>query len=329
MSTPTATLRKACRNCTKSKRKCSVQLPRCIRCTKKRLACSYDLEPLSTNLESEDLVEKQAPELCYLELASSLHTQRTYSAINIRIEWSHIHYVIWVLQQTPDLVQAGNVSALVHPKLHFRGNHNYLAHVAEMLEKPHNQHFSDLLAVDIDHVPLEDAITAIQALILYLIRFLFSTTPSIQEHAESHLWLLPHWAGKLWTSAWCRIPAGLSPWQAWLLGETTRRTIIMAYFVSCSFTGWKYGFCRHKLLFESLPFDGRVGLWKAESPQAWIATAGARIGSEVGTHLQSFHEFGGRVSKSFNLDDDTFLMLVQVAHNGKKRACSEVTLCSE
>jgi hypothetical protein len=225
--------------------------------------------------------------------------------------------VIWVLQQTPSLVKANKTSALVHPKLQFRGFHNHLTHITDVLEKAENQHFQDLLSLDIDDVPLHDAITALQSLILYLITYLFSTNPAIQTSAESHLHLLPYWASRLWTTAAHRIPANLSPYQSWLLGETTRRTILLSYILSCVFTGWKYGFCRHKLIFESLPFDGRVGLWMAESPQAWIAAAGKKSGTDVGTELVSFHEFGGLVDKGGGLGSDGFLELVRVGHNGK------------
>ena len=319
-------LRKACRNCTRSKRRCSVQLPSCTRCTNKGLACEYDLEPLSTRRESTESTATHTAELCFLDLVSSLSTQRTYSTISIPMGQSQIRYVIWLLRQTPGLVNAGEVSALVHPKLQFRGDRNYLARIAKMLERSESQEFHELLAVDIGNIPLGDAITAIQALVLYLIQFLFDVDSRVQASTESHLWLLRQWVGILWTSAWTRVPTGLSPWQAWLLGETTRRTIILSYIVMCSFTGWKYGYCLHRLLFESLPFDGRVGLWRADSPQAWIAAAGVKTGLEVGTQLESFHEFGGKVLQSFNPDDDAFMVLVHIAHNGKK-AYAGITPC--
>ena len=313
---PTTILRKACRNCTKSKRKCSVQLPSCTRCNKKRLVCSYDLEPLSSS-KSQISTPDQSVSLCYISRASSLNTHRTYSSIDIQLEYGHVHYVIWVLQQTPCLVITNKISALVHPKLQFRGFHNHVSHITDLLEKAENQHFQNLLSLDVDDVPLHDAITALQSLILYLITYLFSTDPTVQTSAESHLHLLPDWASKLWTTAAHRIPANLSPHQSWLLGETTRRTILLSYILTCVFTGWKYGFCRHKLIFESLPFDGRVGLWTAESPQAWIAAAGKKSGTDVGSELVSFHEFGGLVGKGRDLEGDRFLELVRVGHNGK------------
>jgi hypothetical protein len=45
MATP---IRKACQTCTRRKRKCVIELPKCRRCQDKGLACVYDCEPLVT-----------------------------------------------------------------------------------------------------------------------------------------------------------------------------------------------------------------------------------------------------------------------------------------
>jgi hypothetical protein len=135
-------------------------------------------------------------------------------------------------------VITNKISALVHPKLQFRGFHNHVSHITDLLEKAENQHFQNLLSLDVDDVPLHDAITALQSLILYLITYLFSTDPTVQISAESHLHLLPDWASKLWTTAAHRIPANLSPHQSWLLGETTRRTLDQSWCLFMSLGGW-------------------------------------------------------------------------------------------
>ena len=43
--------------------------------------------------------------------------------------------------------------------------------------------------------------------------------------------------------------------------------------------------------------------------------------------MLSFHEFGVGSSKFVNPDDDSFLTMVLVAHNGKKEVITEVTVC--
>ncbi|KAF2476332.1 uncharacterized protein BDR25DRAFT_349425 [Lindgomyces ingoldianus] len=77
-------------------------------------------------------------------------------------------------------------------------------------------------------VPLVGIIIALQSLILILITHLFSADTAIQSATVSYLPLLRDWAEKLWSSAGSCIQVGLSPCQAWLLGETT---------------DWKYGYC--------------------------------------------------------------------------------------
>jgi hypothetical protein len=57
----------------------------------------------------------------------------------------------------------------------------------------------------------------------------------------------------------------------------------------------------------------------AESPQAWIATARARTGEEVGERLSSFHEFAEDLDGSdHNFCGDLFLALLAFGHNGSR-----------
>jgi hypothetical protein len=91
----------------------------------------------------------------------------------------------------------------------------------------------------------------------------------------------------------------------------------MAYTLNLSVVGHKYGYCPNWLFIESLPFDARPGLWMAESPQAWIAVAGARFGEEVGERLNSYHEFAKAFyGQTSDFCGDAFLNLVVNAHNG-------------
>jgi hypothetical protein len=70
---------------------------------------------------------------------------------------------------------------------------------------------------------------------------------------------------------------------------------------------------------ESLPFDGRPGLWMAESPQAWIAAARARTGEEVGERLDSIHKFAENLDRSdLTICGDLFLAMVAFGHNGAR-----------
>jgi hypothetical protein len=96
-----------------------------------------------------------------------------------------------------------------------------------------------------------------------------------------------------------------------------RRTVFMAYVLNMCICSYKYGWCPNWLFVESLPFDKRPGLWMAESPQAWIAAAGVRLGEEVGEQLSSYHAYGEALPSPLPyLCGDIFLTLVAYAHNG-------------
>ncbi|KAF2659257.1 hypothetical protein K491DRAFT_689380 [Lophiostoma macrostomum CBS 122681] len=318
-------LRKACSNCAKAKRRCTVQSPSCLRCRKKRLTCTYTLEPLPNDLEWKETFDPEAFEVkarcCFMELVASRDRSSFYTSVQIDAEWSGLHYVLAILRRAPELVVAGSSepAAFVHPGLQFRGIHNYISRADEVLKSCNNQQIRELVQVHVDEIPLDDAITALQVLLLYLTRFLFGDDVQDQDYAAQYLTVLEDWSRRLWSSAWRRIPKGLSHWQAWLLGESTRRTIFVSWVIPCAYSGWKYGIGHPSIYMEALPFEKRIGLWQATSPQAWIASAGVQTGAEVGTQLISFHEFG--VTMKHDPVVDPFLSMSLVAHNGKKKLC--------
>jgi len=221
-------------------------------------------------------------------------------------------------QLVPDLVRAGKPAVFVHPKLQLHGNYNHFAAFGETGEGGASyESFKRLIQIDVKTVPVKEALTALQALLIYLATFLFSSCQAEQTNAEKSLNILSEWTQTLLASAQTRMPRNQSPWQEWLFGESVRRTIIMSYALSLTLSSFKYGYCSNWLFVESLPFDRRAGLWMAESPQAWIAAARVRTGEEVGERLNSFHEFAENlVGSDRNFCGDMFLALVAFAHNG-------------
>ncbi len=177
--------------------------------------------------------------------------------------------------------------------------------------------FRQLVQIDVKSLPLEEALTALQALLVYLAKFLFSSDQEEQRDSENNMNILSEWTQILLASAKTRMPRNPSPWQKWLFGESVRRTIIMSYGLSLALFSFKYGYCSNWLFVESLPFDKRPGLWMAESPQAWIAAGRARTGEEIGEELSSFHEFAEHIDKSdMGFCGDIFLTLLAFGHNG-------------
>ncbi|KAF4634062.1 hypothetical protein G7Y89_g4039 [Cudoniella acicularis] len=320
------TLRKACRNCTASKRKCVVQLPKCTRCAQKGLECIYDLEHLNAPTGQPEKLPKfsfnssncDSPGYCVMKTlkfrASDIDPAICRPGHEDALEIIRLGY-----QSVPDLVRAGKPAVFVHPKLQLHSNYNHFAAWETGKGGVSNESFKRLIQINVKTVPVKEALTALQALLVYLATSLSSSGQAEQINADKFLNVLSEWTQALLASAQTRMPRNQSPWQEWLFGESVRRTILMSYTLSLALSGFKYGYCSNWLFVESLPFDKRVGLWMAESPQAWIAAARARTGEEVGERLNSFHEFAENLDGSdHNFCGDMFLALLAFGHNGGK-----------
>lgn len=232
-------------------------------------------------------------------------------------------------RSVPVLVRAGKPAVFVHPKLQCSVDKHFVAGLGEGGEGGVGcESFKRLVEMNVKAVPVKEALAALQALLVYLAASFFSSSQTEQgdENAERFLPVLSEWTQALLAAAptATKMPGrNQSPWQDWLLGESIRRTIIMSYVLALALAGFQYGYCSNWLFVESLPFDRRAGLWMAESPQAWIAAAGARTGDEVGQQLNSLHEFAESLHVSplvdHNFRGDLFLTLLVYAHNGGSR----------
>jgi hypothetical protein len=313
-----ATLRKSCRACSSSKRHCTVQLPSCARCVQKGLTCTYDLQPLS-GADSEDKCSASL-------LLTGIGFDTTGYCLLNRAEAYNKHFgngvdpsfcppghkeAQEIIQQcfmhVPEMVTSLRPATFIHPKLQIKADRSYLSLIRSPVD----------VNIDISAVSLEEGLTALQTLLVFTAPLLVSEQPVKQEGAEPWLRVAEIWAQHLLNTASVDVLGARTPWQQWLLAETIRRTIVMAYVLICCFNAWKHGYCSNWLLLESLPFDSRPGLWMAESPQAWIAAAGSGTGKLVGTQLTSLHEFGGKMKAvDSTFCGDTFLSMMAMAHNG-------------
>ncbi|KAL4997276.1 hypothetical protein BDV10DRAFT_92672 [Aspergillus recurvatus] len=312
-----ASLRKACLNCTASKRKCVIRMPKCTRCAQRGLECVYHLEPLSAPVaqfrESPKFTWNpstcESPGYCLIKRVVSrpcdIDPAICQPGHEDALEVLRLGY-----QSVPALVGAAKPALFVHPNLHLRDSYNHFAALVGTEKGGTQRSLNRLMELDINVVPIKEALTALQALIIHL-----ATLALHGENVEGYLDLLVDWSQALLASAQTRLPPDPSPWQTWLFGESVRRTIIMAYALAMTINSFTNGYCAYWMFLESLPFDGRVGLWMAESPQAWIAAAGVRSSEKVGEQLISFHEFGKRqVGAEDDFRGDTFLKLVAISH---------------
>ncbi|KAL4955510.1 hypothetical protein BDW69DRAFT_117061 [Aspergillus filifer] len=313
-------LRKACRNCTASKRKCIVQLPKCTRCAQKGLDCKYDLEPVGAPPSQPSLssnhawnpVHYDSPGYCLLKNVATRPSNVDPAVCQPGHEGT-LELVRLGYQSVPDLIKEGKPAVFVHPKLSL---HDTIDHFADLLGTKKGgdyESFMRLIELDFNVIPIKEGLTALQALLIHLATFLLDGRQMNVQDCQN---LLTDWAQSLLASAQARSPPDQSPWQTWLLGESLRRTIVMAYGLAMSLSSYKQGYCSYWMFLESLPFDRRPGLWMAGSPQAWIAAAGAKFGEEVGEQLISFHEFAESHSGAKDFRGDGFLALAAFTHSG-------------
>ncbi|CAL5874687.1 uncharacterized protein PFLUO_LOCUS8988 [Penicillium psychrofluorescens] len=325
-----APLRKACQNCTIAKRRCIVKLPRCARCSAKSLDCSYDLEPLpSESRERQPPMWKrtragsEGPVHCLLQRLSSQGDNPPPAIVRMHEDREGIEYVVWILSIIPNLVVTNVPSVFIHPKRRLSLGENPLVTAVDNLRRkpnlgPSNESFQHLLRIDPTNGPLDDALTAVQALMLYMVAFMFSGDTATQNATKPYFCRLSNWIDTLEMRAHDITTQGLTPWQGWLFGESTRRTILAAHIFICVFNRHQYELSDKKVWMEALPFDGRFGLWLAETPQAWIASAGEKRGQDVQTKLVSWHEFStNRPVIPMGPDGDMFMSMMLVSHNGK------------
>ena len=321
-----ATLRKSCRNCASSKRQCSVQLPSCKRCVQKGLTCTYDLQPLGGALAQDQCSASQLlrePDFdifgyCILDKAQAINADYIDPAICPPGRKEGRDFIHVCFANIPDQLSVALPAIFIHPKLQLRPESSHLS----LIERPLDASTSykglrGLNDMDFTSVSLEEKLTSLQTLLVLTAPLLLSQDSVEQNGAEPWLAITESWAQHLLKSANPEALGERTPWQLWLLAESIRRTIVMAYCLICSFNAWKHGYCSNWLILESLPFDCRPGLWMAESPQRWIAAAGASVGKEVETELTSVHEFGRKMNGiDSTFCGDVFLSMLAMAHNG-------------
>lgn len=106
----------------------------------------------------------------------------------------------------------------------------------------------------------------VQALIMLQIITLFTpySDLSIRSEAEDRLPLLSHWTYQLYHSVPITLPLSLSPYQAWILAESVRRTIHVAHKVQATYSFLTRGYFRLTLFTEALPVNRVSWLWDAE-----------------------------------------------------------------
>ncbi|KAJ6031622.1 hypothetical protein N7540_002354 [Penicillium herquei] len=223
----TMSLRKACNNCTTSKRKCVVKKPKCTRCAQRNLECIYDLEPLEappTNSQrlvalGFDSLSAESVGVCIINTVT-LQGPHIDPAICAPGRDRTMHITRIGFGTAPGLIRAGKPASFVHPKLSMQNAFNHFtALIEEETIGVHSEGFKLLIQLDIKTLRSKEALTALQVLLVHLEASAFSSSRTERDDADRYLGLLSEWTQALFDFVDTGLPK-TSPWQDWLLGES-------------------------------------------------------------------------------------------------------------
>jgi hypothetical protein len=114
----------------------------------------------------------------------------------------------------------------------------------------------------------EELVACTQALTLALCLQLSEGTVS-GPVVDKNLTHLASITRRMWYLVPSELPSSMSPWHAWIFGETVRRTIVFSHLVIAVFSFLSRGYACRTPFIDALPFDGRTYLWGARSEQEW------------------------------------------------------------
>lgn len=324
-------LRKACQACTKSKRRCIPQLPACERCAKKHIPCIYDLEPVvqsqpppqyqdndqsngstpqsigggQLNIVYSDV--ETAREASIAALASGEGMGSAAARPMLMTDGDSAHWLIAFFTQVARDGLDGKSSPFIHacsfrqpfPAADSREESAMTCkankerwHLQRRLEEVHN-----LTTQALDRLLLEKPSSKKDLEVERLVVDMFSATHS------------------LWTSAPKQLDDTFDPWEAWIVGESIRRSMFAGIMVRGIWHVAAYGHVYYEPFYESLPFDPRADLWEATSAEEW-EEAIRKYGGQH-TKLKSYHEFITTTGTKLNPEEDgAFQRMLFVCYHG-------------
>ena len=100
----------------------------------------------------------------------------------------------------------------------------------ESIPSSRNVNLQRLIKLDVKYLSLTDLLLRINKVALYLTIHPFNdVSSSYKAEAEEHLDLLTDWTKHLWSAIPGQLSNDLSHWQAWLVAESARRSMIAPY----------------------------------------------------------------------------------------------------
>lgn len=118
---------------------------------------------------------------------------------------------------------------------------------------------------------LIDLLQATQSLLAVQVNCILHNDSRFREYAQRQVRLLMQLSHQLWLEAPTRLPNTMTPYAAWKLGESIRRTIIASHLLATVARASNTAIVQYQPFLASLPFDRRVVLWDMEHDDPWLA----------------------------------------------------------
>ncbi|KUJ07292.1 uncharacterized protein LY89DRAFT_725807 [Mollisia scopiformis] len=342
MESGQVTLTKACISCIKAKRKCSRTLP-CQRCTLKQLKCRYknppasasgnlsisgNFQPVSANTSRRLRPLNNVPEnhsaFDFSAPLSLDHLHLEFPKVILPMDRCTVSFLRNHLLRFPGTYVRSGGTVFMHPRLYQEQSLPHaplfttytLCAIYTQLTSQNvhivHQAISTTTAAVLDAISSAHTFTshlaALQSLILLQILTLFSHTttipPHVRKQAEARNPLLRAMIHKLYNLAPTSLPSSMSPYQAWIVGESLRRTLHIAHMILGVHSVLNSGTFTLTLFVEALPLDknGRMwdDVWTPTRSHGWIG--GGQERGPTTSDLISYRELvdgwdGGEIKK--------------------------------
>ena len=315
------TLRRSCNACARAKTRCDLLSSGCSRCLKKKTRCVYTNEPLGPRKDSSVARQQQkvaahgtgkhgARATAHRSLGdsfvlalqnSNLTLQRpSFHGVPLTLDNGTVQYIFMHLASFPTMFAKHGRTPFIDLQIYDDSLPESIqdtwsicasAVTSSSVNKALLNHSLDSKTVQLiysakDAASFADLLASLQALILALIMRLFTCNLGDSLSVGALLDTLGKLTFRLWQQAPARIPASLTPRQAWLFAESVRRTILTSHLLRGTWSVFSRGYFLHTAFVEALPFDVRTSLWDSLSdPVQWPAIA------NFGTKMVSYREY--------------------------------------
>jgi hypothetical protein len=294
--------RKSCDTCFTGRRKCDLTYPTCKRCQKNKRTCCYAHPPPNIENHTSDVVSSAEPvsegdfdswsfnapfeaelsdsrlmgELLYPSvpnLVGNLGELQPVSGNTRSWQW-----VMEQLQGYPQTFVQHAATAFIHKDLvpnalpqKIRVAFTICAAYARMNEVNQSMLFqildaevSELLTPVLSSTLLED-LSKMQALVLYQIIRLFNGELKQRTLAEQQQSVLGTRGLQLLQRADAELQDVQPTWETWILTESIRRTVIVAFMANAVYSIFKNGICPELPTLSVLPISTKQALWNSRA----------------------------------------------------------------